>query len=114
MVGIPGFLCNHFTARIGALRGLAMKKILIPLVALLGLYAVISVMAQSQSQSPVSSYQPSFTPSTDSQGVMGYRLGPGDILDVRIFGQSDLNSVVEVDDDGNISSLPFIEDPIPA
>jgi polysaccharide export outer membrane protein len=31
-----------------------------------------------------------------------------------VFGQSDLNSTVEIDEDGNISSLPFIEDPIPA
>src|SRR6185503_17393243 len=29
-------------------------------------------------------------------------------------GQSDLNSIVEVDADGNISSLPFIESPIRA
>jgi hypothetical protein len=36
------------------------------------------------------------------------------LLDVRVFGQSDLNSTVEVDEDGNISSLPFIEEPIPA
>lgn len=41
-------------------------------------------------------------------------MGPGDILDVRVFGQPDLNSTVEIDEDGNISSLPFIEDPIPA
>jgi polysaccharide export outer membrane protein len=41
-------------------------------------------------------------------------LGPGDVLDVRVFGQPDLNAVAEVDSDGNISSLPFIEAPIPA
>jgi polysaccharide export outer membrane protein len=33
---------------------------------------------------------------------------------VRVFGQPDLNAVVEVDSDGNISSLPFLEAPIPA
>src|SRR5262249_12951316 len=49
----------------------------------------------------------------DNQGIRDYLLGPGDILDVRVFGQ-DLNSMVEVDSDGNISSLPFIETPIPA
>src|SRR6185503_15708061 len=43
-----------------------------------------------------------------------HRLGAGDILDVRVFGQPDLTSMVEVDEDGNISSLPFIEEPIPA
>src|SRR5204863_5132240 len=32
----------------------------------------------------------------------------------RVFGQSDLSSVVEIDSDGNISSLPFLEKPIRA
>jgi polysaccharide export outer membrane protein len=52
--------------------------------------------------------------SVDTQGIRNYLLGPGDTLDVRVFGQSDLNAVVEVDSDGNISSLPFLEAPIPA
>jgi polysaccharide export outer membrane protein len=50
----------------------------------------------------------------DNQGIRNYLLGPGDRLDVRVFGQSDLNAIVEVDSDGNISSLPFLESPIPA
>lgn len=50
----------------------------------------------------------------DTQGIRNYLLGPGDTLDVRVFGQNDLNAVVEVDSDGNISSLPFLESPIPA
>jgi polysaccharide export outer membrane protein len=50
----------------------------------------------------------------DTQGIKNYLIGPGDILDVRVFGQSDLNAIVEVDSDGNISSLPFLEAPIPA
>src|SRR5881275_3057798 len=94
-----------------------MKKILIPLVALFGCYTVISVLAQSQSQQQSQPTAPVYQPgssSIDEQGIRGYRLGPGDILDVRIWGQSDLNSTVEIDEDGNISSLPFIEDPIPA
>ncbi len=94
-----------------------MKKILIPLVALFGCYTVISVLAQSQSQQQSQPTAPVYQPgsaSIDEQGVRGYRLGPGDILDVRIWGQSDLNSMVEIDEDGNVSSLPFIDDPIPA
>src|SRR2546421_8367805 len=94
-----------------------MKKILIPLVALFGCYTVISVLAQSQSQQQSQPTAPVYQPgssSIDEQGIRGYRLGPGDILDVRVFGQPDLNSTVEIDEDGNISSLPFIEDPIPA
>ncbi len=50
----------------------------------------------------------------DTQGIRNYLLGPGDTLDVRVFAQSDLNAIVEVDSDGNISSLPFLESPIPA
>ena len=50
----------------------------------------------------------------DNQGIKNYLLGPGDVIDVRVFGQPDLSSVVQVDSDGNISSLPFVETPIPA
>ena len=42
-----------------------------------------------------------------------YLLGPGDVLEIRVFGQHDLNSTAQVDGDGNLSSLPFL-DPIPA
>ncbi|MGZ8845775.1 MAG: SLBB domain-containing protein [Pyrinomonadaceae bacterium] len=52
--------------------------------------------------------------SIDEQGIGRYLLGPGYILYVRFFGQGDINSTVEIDSDGNISSLPFIETPIPA
>ena len=60
---------------------------------------------------PISPGQPS---NIDNQGIRNYLLGPGDLLDVRVFGQPDLNAVVEVDSDGNISSLPFLEAPVPA
>jgi polysaccharide export outer membrane protein len=50
----------------------------------------------------------------DSQGIRRYLLGPGDVIDVRVFGQPDLSSVAEVDSDGNLSSLPFLEKPIRA
>lgn len=52
--------------------------------------------------------------SVDTQGMRNYLLGPGDVVDVRVFGQPDLNAMAEVDSDGNISSLPFLETPIPA
>ena len=48
------------------------------------------------------------------QGIKKYLLGPGDVVDVRVFGQPDLNTTAAVDSDGNISSLPFLETPIPA
>lgn len=42
-----------------------------------------------------------------------YLLGPGDVIEVRVFGQNDLSANAQVDSDGNLSSLPFL-DPIPA
>src|SRR5207248_5418380 len=71
----------------------------------------LSAMAQEQPQGPVLG---SSGASIDSQGIRNYLLGPGDVLDVRVFGQSDLSSQVEIDADGNISSLPFLETPIRA
>lgn len=50
--------------------------------------------------------------SVDNQGIKKYLLGPGDTLDVRVFGQPDLNWVGEVDAEGKLSALPFIDKPI--
>ena len=46
-------------------------------------------------------------------GIKDYVLGPGDILEIRIFQQPDLSSTAVVDNKGNISSLHFLQ-PIPA
>ncbi|MFY9618534.1 MAG: polysaccharide biosynthesis/export family protein [Pyrinomonadaceae bacterium] len=81
------------------------------LLILFAVFAALGVTALAQTQSGGTDFQPS---SVDNQGIRRYRMGAGDMLDVRVFGQPDLTSVVEVDEDGNISSLPFIEDPIPA
>jgi polysaccharide export outer membrane protein len=89
------------------------KKQLIIFGVLFVLSAAITVLVQAQSPGNVSDFQPTSS-GVDNMGVRRYRIGPGDILDVRVFGQPDLNSTVEIDEDGNISSLPFIEDPIPA
>jgi len=71
-----------------------------------------SVYAQeSQTSAPVAPPSP---PGIDIQGSKGYLLGPGDVLDIRVFGQSDLNTTAQVDSDGNLSSLPFLEVPIKA
>ena len=42
-----------------------------------------------------------------------YLLGPGDVVEVKIFGHPDLSTNAPVDGDGFISSLAFLE-PIPA
>ena len=70
-----------------------------------------SVYAQ-ESQTPAPAAPQS--PGIDIQGIKAYLLGPGDVLDIRVFGQPDLSSTVQVDSDGNLSSLPFLEAPIKA
>lgn len=74
--------------------------------------------AQQQSQSappqPMVVQPASSQLSMDGMGVRRYLLGPGDTLDVRVFGQPDMSWQGEVDSDGNLSSLPFIDKPIPA
>src|SRR2546421_5828713 len=83
------------------------------------LTASLSVQAQEQQgqgQPQGNSQGASIMPvsSADTQGIRRYLLGPGDTLDVRVFGQPDLNWQGEVEADGNITSLPFIETPIHA
>ncbi|HEV7843803.1 MAG TPA: polysaccharide biosynthesis/export family protein, partial [Pyrinomonadaceae bacterium] len=51
--------------------------------------------------------------SLDSQGIRNYLLGPGDTLDIRVFGQPDFAWTGEVDSEGNIQPH-FIETPIHA
>ncbi|MEA2205308.1 MAG: polysaccharide biosynthesis/export protein [Blastocatellia bacterium] len=80
-------------------------------VSLLTIVVLLTTLALTYAQEP--SKAPVQTPGVDSQGIRDYLLGPGDVLDVRVFGQSELNSVAEVDSEGNLSSLPFL-DPIPA
>src|SRR6266404_157363 len=84
-----------------------MNKTRVLLIVIVGLVAVLSVLAQDLPT-------PSQSPAIDLQGVRNYLLGPGDVLDVRVFGQPDLNTMAEIDGDGNITALPFLEKPIRA
>jgi polysaccharide export outer membrane protein len=70
--------------------------------------------AGGQAQSGTAQTSQGASASLDNQGIQKYVLGPGDTLDVRVFGQPDFNSIAEVDSDGNVSSLPFLEKPIRA
>jgi polysaccharide biosynthesis/export protein len=77
------------------------------------LLVVGELRAQEQQQPtavPVSNGQSGL----DISGIKKYLLGPGDVLDIRFFGQSELNATAQVDSDGNLSSLPFLEKPVPA
>lgn len=69
--------------------------------------------AQEPQQQPSTSSAQSAA--MDIQGSKTYLLGPGDVLDIRVFGQPELStSTAQIDSDGNLSSLPFLEQPIPA
>jgi polysaccharide biosynthesis/export protein len=81
-----------------------------------GLICVLagSVYAQESQQQEQSPPPPQQSSGLDIQGIKKYLLGPGDVVDIRVFGQPDLNSTAPVDSDGNLSSLPFLEKPIRA
>jgi polysaccharide export outer membrane protein len=86
-----------------------------PLVVTFVLACCITVLAQEQQpeqSSPSSGAGQSSA--LDVQGIKSYLLGPGDVVDIRVFGQPDLSSTAQVDSDGNLISLPFLEQPIPA
>jgi polysaccharide biosynthesis/export protein len=91
-------------------------KIFLVVAILLSAVSVALGQGQGQEQQPqnvpTTSQPPSSPPSMDNQGGGKYLLGPGDVLDIRFFGQSDMNTVAQVDGDGNITSLPFLNKPI--
>jgi polysaccharide export outer membrane protein len=94
-----------------------MRRLMVFSLVILTLLLMIGPVAAQEPQSappPAAPQGPVTLGSLDNQGIKKYLLGPGDVVDIRIFGQPDLNSVIPVDSEGNLSSLPFIEKPIPA
>ena len=65
------------------------------------------------SQGAVVSTSAAAAPSLDGMGVKKYLLGPGDVLDLRVYNEPQFNGPLVVDDEGNIS-VPFIEMPLRA
>jgi polysaccharide biosynthesis/export protein len=91
------------------------RNLLIAALALNMCLPIAGLSQDPQPSAPPPPSTPAYSPnSVDTQGLKNYLLGPGDVVDVRVFGQSDLNAMAEVDSDGNISSLPFLETPIVA
>jgi polysaccharide biosynthesis/export protein len=85
------------------------------LVLVIGFACLLAGLVHAQDQqSQTSSTGTPQSSSLDVQGIKSYLLGPGDVLDIRVFGQPELTSTVQVDSDGKLSSLPFLETPIPA
>jgi polysaccharide export outer membrane protein len=69
--------------------------------------------SSSAPQMPAGGAGSSGAPSLDSMGVKKYLLGPGDVLDLRVYNEPQFNGPLVVDDEGKIA-IPFIETPIPA
>ena len=91
-------------------------KVKLPLIAAAAFLCSVALLAHAQEPQQQSSAPPvpAQSPGLDIQGIKSYLLGPGDVIDVRVFGQPELSSSVQVDSEGNLSALPFIEKPIPA
>ena len=89
------------------------KQSLVLVVAFVCMFVTVAHTQEQQQQQP-STPSGSQSSSLDIQGIKSYLLGPGDVLDVRVFGQPELSSEVQVDSDGNLSALPFLETPIKA
>jgi polysaccharide export outer membrane protein len=51
--------------------------------------------------------------SPEGAGVKKYLLGPGDVLDLRVYNEPQFNTVLTVNDEGKVE-VPFIEQPISA
>ena len=49
----------------------------------------------------------------DAAGIKKYLLGPGDVLDLRVYDEPQLSGQLVVNDEGKLE-VPFIEEPIPA
>jgi polysaccharide biosynthesis/export protein len=89
------------------------KQYLIVAIACTALVAGLAHAQEPQQQQTAPSTSPSSA--LDIQGSKAYLLGPGDVLDIRVFGQPELStSHAQIDSDGNLSSLPFLETPISA
>jgi polysaccharide export outer membrane protein len=49
----------------------------------------------------------------DGMGIKKYLLGPGDVLDLRVFNEPQFNGQLVVNDEGKVE-VAFVEEPIPA
>ncbi|HEV2706138.1 MAG TPA: polysaccharide biosynthesis/export family protein [Pyrinomonadaceae bacterium] len=61
----------------------------------------------------VGSSAPALSGGGDQTGVRKYQLGPGDVLDLRVFGEPQFSGTFTVNDEGNLE-VPFVDEPISA
>lgn len=71
--------------------------------------------ASSGTAAPQASVVNAGGPASDASpaGVKKYLLGPGDVLDLRVYNEAQFNTTLRVNDEGNVE-VPFVEQPIRA
>lgn len=91
------------------------KQYLIVAIACASLLVGLTHAQEPQQQQQTATASGSPNSDLDIQGSTAFLLGPGDVLDIRVFGQPELSTThAQVDSEGNLSSLPFLETPIAA
>lgn len=87
--------------------------------------ATVATFAQNQGTAPavsapqtatgasVGSSVSSLGGAADQSGVRKYQLGPGDVLDLRVFGEPQFSGTFTVNDEGYLE-VPFVDEPISA
>src|SRR5947199_1870432 len=81
--------------------------------------AAATALAQQQDgggqapQVPVVNTASNGSPSLDTMGIKKYLLGPGDVLDLRVYNEPQFNGRLVVNDEGSIE-VPFIDQPLAA
>ena len=74
--------------------------------------SVATAASQTPPAAPAGSASGMLNSAMDQMGVKKYQLGPGDTLDLRVFGEPQFSDRLVVNDEGNVE-VPFL-DPIPA
>ncbi|MGE0132681.1 MAG: polysaccharide biosynthesis/export family protein [Blastocatellales bacterium] len=94
------------------------RKIVFPGWMLSALFLYLHSIAVAQTPSSTQTQQPlprntlgiaANPPASGPDSDLSYRIGPGDELDIRVFGRRELSSVVRVDNYGKIR-LPFLKE----
>jgi polysaccharide export outer membrane protein len=95
-------------------KGFEMRAQVLSVFAIMAVLILVGSAGAQEQQQPSTASGSAPASSLDTQGIRNYLLGPGDVVEIRVFGQPDLSSAAQVDSDGNLSSLPFLEAPISA
>jgi len=91
------------------------RSLLILLALCLAAPAALAQDSSSGSQTASASVNVSTAggPGLDAMGIKKYLLGPGDVLDLRVYDEPQFSGPLVVNDEGKIE-VPFVDEPIPA